>query len=90
MYCCRNEKIARESNYEKNKSFKREGHELHMIRIKIHTLCVRAAGEDWDSRKHNCPINMFSNELSELINNAVDLGNWAAIELYDPTGGWDF
>lgn len=92
-YCCENEKIAIESSYEKNESFKKEGHDLHLIRIVIHKLSVEAveeSGEKWNKFNHKCPVKMFSEKLEKLIDNAVDLGNWATIENYDPTGGFDY
>lgn len=80
-----NEIIVRNSSYEQNESFKKEGHELHQLRITIHRLSVEAAGhEEWNRFHHKCPIKMFDYEIEALISNAVDLGNWAAIELYDP------
>ena len=89
MNCCKNQKIAQNASYEKNESFKKEGHELHMMRIVIHSLCVKAAGhENWDRLKHECPVQMFSEELEDLINNAVDLSNWATLENYNPLPDW--
>ena len=85
----KNEKIARESSYEKNESFKKEGHELHMIRIVLHKICVEAAGDKW-SRRHKCPVKLFDKKTEELISSAVDLSNWATIENYDPLEGFDF
>lgn len=84
----KNERIARESSYQKNESFKKEGHELHMIRIAIHKLCVEAT-EEW-KKGYKCPIKLFNEELEGLISNAVDLANWATIENYDPLEGFDF
>ena len=83
----KNELIARKSSYEQNESFKKEGKELHMIRIIIHKCCVKAAGTKW-KRDHQVPkdITVFDKELEALITNAVDLSNWATIENYDPIG----
>lgn len=83
------EKIAREASYEKNEEYIKEGHELHMIRISIHRLCVEAADNEW-KRDHECPIDLFSEKLERLIWKAVDIGNWASIENYDPTEGFDY
>ena len=50
---------------------------------------VEAAGNEW-KRGHKCPERLFDKKTEELISNAVDLGNWATIETYDPLGGFDF
>lgn len=83
-----NEKIARKSTYGRNELFREESHELHKMRISIHKICVDAVGyENWKG-KYECPINLFNEDIEELIKNAVDLGNWAAIENYDPLEGY--
>ena len=78
------EKIVANASYEEKKSFNREGHDLHMMRITIHSLCVQASGEEWNRFRHKCPVKLFDKEIEELINKAVAISNWAAIELYDP------
>lgn len=83
-----NEKIARKSSYEKNEEFRKESHELHKMRLSVHKACLKAIGHENWKRKYTCPINLFNDDIEELIKNAVDLGNWAAIENYDPLEGY--
>ena len=83
-----NEKIARKSTYGRNELFREESHELHKMRISIHKICVDAGGRGNRKGKYECPINLFNEDIEELIKNAVDLGNWAAIENYDPLEGY--
>ena len=83
-----NEKIARKSSYERNELFRKESHELHKMRLSIHKACIDAIGHGNWKRKYRCPINLFNEDIEELIKNAVELGNWAAIENYDPLEGY--
>lgn len=84
-----NEKFIRNKNKQEQREIRDLGHELHKLRIPLHKLSVECCGhENWNRYHHHVPIKMFNDVLEDLIANAVDKGNWASIELYDPLEGY--